>query len=566
MRRFLDGLTLAAALYLWIVIACAGIAVPIGRFTLRSQKLENPAMMVLVLGFVRAAVARKDGAHVAEAPVRERGAGVLSAVWLCLLVPLAIVAWGRGFDGGFIREDFHRLEAVQHGAPWSGAQDGDGGLQSFWSRPVSLAVDALTYPVFGLDPRPWHQVNLALHLLVALLVGLTALELTGRRATAVLACALVALQPMAVEPVCWIAARDDLTAALFALVAALALARGARGLSALAFLAALFSKESVLSLPAALACVAWQTTPAQPRWARARAALAAVVPHALVLAAYLALRAHRMAGAGFDSGATLTDWQKVLLLPLSPLAPLAFPINMWSFAELAPFARVVVGGALLAGVALALARWSTLTRGPAPALYAMTLALTVPVYRMIHLSATLQNDRYLYLPGLAFAMLVAHLWTENARAWPRARLIPALALGACFCLARMNAEPWVAAGAVAARVNRDLAPVAEFAERETRVRLTGLPDSYRGAFLFGLSTVVDPMVVLYGFPRAYRWHLEETYHARTVRPPRAAGEPEVYWEPEDGFVLVPEPHSVSTRSLKLASISPVVPSGSGMIR
>src|SRR4051794_4441199 len=123
---------------------------------------------------------------------------------------------------------------------------------------------------------------------------------------------------------------------------------------------------------------------------------------------------------------------------------------MWSLEDLAAPARALAGAGLLAGLALAVARRAPLADRETRAFYAALIAFSVPVYRMIHLSATLQNNRYLYLPGVAFALLVAHLWTRNAPAVRHGRLVPAFALATAFALVRMNAEPWVAAGAVAA--------------------------------------------------------------------------------------------------------------------
>jgi hypothetical protein len=568
MSSFLTATCAALGTYLVAVIACAGLSVHIGGLTVGSFKLVNPAMAFLALLCVRALSRRGDPGDEPAAGDPARDARLLRIAWIGLAVPLAVMAWGRALDGGFIREDFHRLERVLAGQPLDGATWRDAGINTYWSRQVSLALDAVTLPAFGLVPEGWHALNLAIHLLVALLAGRLLLALGGSRAAAVLATMLVAVCPMAVEPVCWIAARDDSLAALFALASALATVASLTGtwsratwaLSLAATLLALFCKESALPLPAVLCVLGWL---ACGRFARA---FAHVIPHAALVVVYVAVRGQMLAAQGWQPGKTFCDWGKMALLPLSPLGPLAFPINMHVFGELAPYARLIVGLALVGAAVVALARRRTLVEPRTVALYAALLLFTVPVYRMIHLSATLQNNRYLYLPGVFFAMLLAHVLTRNAGLWGgRARLAAPLLVGACCALARLNAEPWVAAGAVANRLRMDLAPlVAELARHES-VRLDGLPDQYRGAFLFNLSDATGPLVVFHGLPPAHRFRLAELYHADSKPRARRAGEPELRWTAGQGLVSVPE-NTVSTRSRSAASVIARLASGTSIMR
>lgn len=570
MASLLTFLCAALGTYLAAVVAAGGLTVRIGGLALGSFRLTNPALAFIALLALRALWTRSGAPPEVADPARNEAADArrLRLSWLALAVPLAVLAWGRALDGGFIREDFHRLERVLAGAPWNGAMWLDAGINTYWSRQVSLALDALTLPAFGLTPLGWHALNLAIHLAVALLAGRLLLALGGTLRAALLAVLLVALSPMAVEPVCWIAARDDSIAALFALSAALATVLSVRGgprlpwwaASLAATLFALFAKESALPLPAALFALAWLAG------GRASAALAHVAPHALLVAGYVAVRGHALAAQGWQPGKTFCDWGKMALLPLSPLGPLAFPVNMFSLAELDPAARLVIGVTLALTAALALARPGVLARRRTVALYAALIAFTVPVYRMIQLSGTLQNNRYLYLPGVFFAMALAELLVANRHLCAgRARLAIPLLVGCSFALARMNAEPWVAAGAVANRLRIDLAPLVGELARHDSVRLDGLPDQYRGAFLFNLSDATGPLVVFHGLPPPHRFRLAELYHAGARPRPRAPGEPELRWTPDSGLVAVPE-NTVSTRSRSAASVMAALASGRARMR
>jgi hypothetical protein len=580
-------------------IAGAGLRFELGPWTIRSVKLINPGMAYVVLVVLAAYLRARERSERSECPsARERSerpsgtdlqpprpeavptAGPaspgwaspgwaspgwaspgwpaawrgLALTWLLAAVPLACVAWGRCLEGGFIREDFQRLQVVRDGAPWNGAAWSNPGLHAFYGRQVSLILDSIALRIWGLSVVPWHVTNLGLHVLVAGGVGAVCLLLCRDAATASLACVLFALHPIAVEPVAWIAARDDSVAALLALactaLVVLAARRRSRALasaSALVFAAALFAKESVLSLPGALAVAAWMAEPARRGFRVPLRAFLTVAPHAAVLAAYVLVRGRRLMAMEWDPVEAVLDWPKVLLLPLSPIAPLAFPVNMASLADVNPAARLVIGLALCAGLGLCAARWRRLCDPTAVGLFAWTVLLSVPVYRMIHLSAVLQNNRYLYLPATGFSCLFAHLLRGATAdpALPRrfAASAPLLICGIYFALARVNVEPWVAMGAVAARVNRDLAVVAARLEEGRTVRVSGLPEQYRGAYLLSLSSVVGPMLVLHGLAPGSASRLVELYHTGSgpAPPPRRAGDLELRWTAGAGFIEEPQP-------------------------
>lgn len=551
MHRILTGLAVAAALYLWAAIASAGLDLQLGSLRVKTQKLINPGFAFVILLVANAFVRRRTADEDPPAPVAGGGWRTLVACWLFLIVPVAVLAWGRAVEGDFIREDFQRIAAIRAGQPLNGTCWPDARFNTFWSRQSSLVFDQLTYPWFGLDARKWHALNIALHLVVALATGFLSLALTRRCASAVLAAALLALAPWATEAVCWIAARDDAFAALYGLLAALALVKAVRApgygvgwtaASVAATVLALFAKESALSMPGALAVVAWLAQeedngrPASFEWRSLARAVGRVVPHGVALVIYLVVRGRMLAVQGWDPDETFTDWPKVLLWPLSPLGPLAFAVNMLELPALAPLARAGAGAMMLGALAVALSRFRALVQRASVGFYLMMLMWTVPVYRMIHLSATLQNNRYVYLPGLAWALLFGHLLAVNASAWRRFRLVPLFALGAAFALVRVNAMSWVTAGVVAGQVREDLKAIVEPLAKHEHVRVDGLPDQWHGAFLFNLADVSGPLIAFHGMPPEHRFRLVELYHTDGVaRPPPAPG-PEFCWRWPRGFV------------------------------
>src|SRR5687767_9024785 len=83
MDRFISGFTLAAALYVWAAIACAGIDVTAGPLRVHTLKLLNPGMLLLVLVGVRAVRGRhREAASEPEEQPAADPAGDRQARWM----------------------------------------------------------------------------------------------------------------------------------------------------------------------------------------------------------------------------------------------------------------------------------------------------------------------------------------------------------------------------------------------------------------------------------------------------------------------------------------------------
>ncbi|MEW6755690.1 MAG: tetratricopeptide repeat protein [Candidatus Latescibacterota bacterium] len=131
-------------------------------------------------------------------------------------------------------------------------------------RPLVQASYAVNHALGGADVAGYHALNLALHLLNALLVWVLAGLLLGDEAASLAAGLLFAVHPLACEPVNYISARSASLATFFVLAgvwAVLGLVRrgptpGRLGLLAGAYAAGLLSKEIAVALPGlALLCL-----------------------------------------------------------------------------------------------------------------------------------------------------------------------------------------------------------------------------------------------------------------------------------------------------------------------
>lgn len=192
-------------------------------------------------------------------------------VGMLILVIVALVVYAPALNGDFVWGDH---EAVTENEV---LRSGDG-LRRIWFEPRSTphykplvhTTFWIQYQLHGLNPQPYHALNVSLHILNALLLlGLLRyLKVPG----AWLAAALFLLHPISVESVAWITQRTN-TLSLFCYLAALAAycrAYGLRGvhpsmrrfwgwfaLGTLLFLGALFSKTVTCTLPAALLLLIW---------------------------------------------------------------------------------------------------------------------------------------------------------------------------------------------------------------------------------------------------------------------------------------------------------------------
>lgn len=398
-------------------------------------------------------------------PHRARTAARLA---LAALLVATVGAFAAGLGNGFVWDDAQLI--VANPVTLSASLVRDAFTRHFWDtagytlagrahfyRPVITLAYALTRTLFGPGALGFHLVNLAAHLgVVALAFGHVRdrLDPDRRSPDAALAAALgvafFALHPARAESVSWSSGAPDLWASLFAL-AALRLDPSRRPLaSAGAFALALLSKEAVAFVPVALLVDALCLRPAGERRPALRGALTLLA----VLVAVLAARAFVLRGSTATVGPPLVAAVRVLasLGHLVARTVVPWPLTVWSsrvvhaasgsaayaVRDLALGAAVVLGVATAAAVAL---RRSAVR--PAFADLAWFALALLPVANPIELSlAQLVADRYLYLPHLALAALLARGLLPALRS--RARLpavgVALVTLGLLGALASAHAR------------------------------------------------------------------------------------------------------------------------------
>jgi tetratricopeptide (TPR) repeat protein len=181
-----------------------------------------------------------------------------------VLVIVTFIAYQPTWHAGFIWDDDDHLTA-------NPAMTAPHGLRMIWSSltvsryyPLTLTSFWVQWRLWGLNPRPYHLVNVALHAANAVLVFVLLRRLGVRAAW--LGAAIWALHPVNVESVAWITELKNTQSGLFFFLAVLCFLRFERsarrgwyGLSLVCGLAAMTSKPSTVVLPLALLlCVWWE--------------------------------------------------------------------------------------------------------------------------------------------------------------------------------------------------------------------------------------------------------------------------------------------------------------------
>ncbi|GFO60683.1 hypothetical protein GMST_30080 [Geomonas silvestris] len=282
-------------------------------------------------------------------------------------------------------------------------------------RPLNRASYLFDYWAYGMNPLGFHAVNIAIHLVNALLLFLVGCRLLPDRRGALFAALLFAVHPVNAEAVNFISARNTLLSLGFSLAAFLWFleAKGRWGrplfISALFFFGGLLSKETGLMLLAVLPFYLQRSEPGAPAvgW---RERVVWIFPYLFFLALYLGMRSYSLQGvvgiAVPAEGLFARLAQNYYIIPRYLgllLAPYGFTIfhtvpkeNLFSIPWL-----FVAWAALMGAVFLIL-------RGRhAAARFGLLwfAANYVPISNVVPIPSDYMTERFLYLPAVGFFLL-----------------------------------------------------------------------------------------------------------------------------------------------------------------
>lgn len=295
-------------------------------------------------------------------------------------------------------------------------------------RPLLLASFALNYALGGLDVFGYHLFNFILHTLCAFLVfSITLfflriahdeerLNSTGNQLTALFAASVFALHPVQTESVTYITGRSNLLTAVFFLFAFLAYMRyhltgkiHQLFLSSFSYACALLVKETAVTLLLILVLFNLLFSLGQT-W---RKRIFSLSPYVLLSVIYLLIRFYFFGSLQYSSEMIRPPYENfltqlrawvhylgTLLVPLNLNLDYDFPISH-SVLE----GGVVLSVLILASLAVVVWRISKVSR--LVVFFALWFAINLlPTNSLIPLEDVV-TDRWLYLPSVGFAVIVA---------------------------------------------------------------------------------------------------------------------------------------------------------------
>jgi tetratricopeptide (TPR) repeat protein len=295
-----------------------------------------------------------------------------------------------------------------------------GGWRYGLYRPVTTTSYALNRILTGPGPAGFHAVNIALHVLTALMVFVVVRIWLGEGG-ATTAALIFALHPVQTEAVNGIVGRADILAVLLALIAWWLYRRSGmvwRLGSVLAFAAALLAKESALVLPAILivedAARAHTARAIVRRWRR-------YLPYAIVGLGFLVLRVALVGSLGLPETPRLVDnplaavsavsrWLTAIGILARYVALVLAPLHLspdYTFNQIpaltSPFDLWFLAGVALVFGSLVLLRyrWSQ-PGGFGVGVFWMAL---FPLSNLVFIVGTNLGERLLYMPMIGVCLI-----------------------------------------------------------------------------------------------------------------------------------------------------------------
>jgi Flp pilus assembly protein TadD len=394
----------------------------------------------------------------AVAPASARAGKARTAIYLGILVVLAVVPYLNSLRNDFVYDDFyqvlgnpylrdfHHLREIFTSSVWSFMGDFRGSTNYY--RPLMSLGYLACYQLCGPRALGFHAANLLANLGVVLLIFLVTRRLFGSAGVALASACVFALHPIHTEAVDWIAAVTELELALFYLLTFwcfLASARAAGKTSiplqiamAASFACALLSKEQALTLSAV-------ATVYEHYFRDDRAATSKIQKVQrygslwLLAVVYLVARSRYLGGLAPSLGRPNWGTDDVVAAALALVGrygwKLVWPARLCAYYVLPDDATALypwaLGGVLALGILVA--AFVVLRRFDRQAAFGIVwfLAVLAPVLNVRWLASNAFTERYLYLASAGPVWIVGwagvRAWNALATRGRRARFLLPLA-------------------------------------------------------------------------------------------------------------------------------------------
>jgi len=363
----------------------------------------------------------------------------VAALGMLPVLLLAVLAYAPVLRADFVGFDDNLYVSanriVQQGLTWSGLRWAFTATYASTWQPLVWLSYMLDVQLQGFHPASFHRTNLLLHLIHVMLVWLAIRKLTRSSVAATTTSLLLALHPVHVESVAWIAERKGLLSAIFWWLAIWAYLNFARtgqhrqyGLSLVAMTLGLMAKPVVLTLPLILLLLdVWplQRMAAKPPPAVWICRLREKIPFLLlaVISTVVTIHAQHRGGSflGLD---TIPLWGRFgnaivsicrylwhLLVPIRLAVFYPHPVTWPLWQVLAGMLLLLLAGCVV---------YRQRRQQPWPAWGAVWfLVILSPVLGFNQFGWHAMADRFLYLPAIglycALGMTVQGIWQHHRR-------------------------------------------------------------------------------------------------------------------------------------------------------
>jgi protein O-mannosyl-transferase len=312
--------------------------------------------------------------------------------------------------------------------------------------PLTWLSHMLDVEIYGLHSGPHHLTNVAIHALTTLLLFGLLLRITGDRWPSAFVAFVLAVHPLHVESVAWIAERKDVLSAFFFVLTLWAYVRyverpgpGRYTAMLIAFACGIMAKQMIVTLPfAALLLDVW------PLRRFSKKAVVEKIPlFALsAAAAVIAYMAQQRGGAvsSLDEGPFGLRLENAAVSYVTYIFRFLWPARLAVFYPFPP--AVPAWEWIAAVVALAGATMLALRRAPVAVGWLWYLGTLVPVIGLVQIGLQSRADRYTYIPLIGLSIAVA--WSASALiARYRALAVPvAIWAAAMFAATFVQVSTW----------------------------------------------------------------------------------------------------------------------------
>ena len=357
-------------------------------------------------------------------------------VYFLLITLLILLVYSNSFQNSFQYDDFHVIvqnpaikDPTNYHQFFLNPQLGSGTVrETSGYRPLLMASFALNYIVGGLDVFGYHLINFFLHTLCAFLVFCITLsffrvscveeKLDQRRnqLTALFAALIFALHPIQTESVTYITGRSNLLTAFFFLMAFWAYIKyGLSGkihqlfLSSFSYACALLVKEAAVTLLLILILFNF-LFPLGRAWKRR---LFSLFPYFFLSAIYILIRLHLFGVLQYGTKSIRPFYDNLLTqfrAWVHYLGALLIPLNLnvdYDF----PISHSILEGSVIFSIfilaTLAIIIWKISKKSRFVGFFALWFAINLlPTNSLIPLEDVV-TDRWLYLPSVGYAVIMA---------------------------------------------------------------------------------------------------------------------------------------------------------------